>query len=206
MLLFQQFVLISMVAVKTNAWISSPTTTRTTTTSSSSSRLYNVPPPSSEDTVAYKEYASKQSPPSSFFELQQDCLNSVRSALKDGIKLMEVEFPPLPASVLELDDVSAYDVAQANLQLSLDFAKGLVNSEQDIKKIAIMLPDESEARIAIERATGNTNIRGPVTEVSPGVFVSSLRRGEDNDPNVSIVQVGFCLGSFVVCSTTQGLL
>jgi hypothetical protein len=154
------------------------------TTTPKTTRRYNVPPPSSEDTVAYKQYASRQSPPSSFFELQQDCLSSVQAALRDGIKLMEVEFPPLPASVLDLDDVSAYDVAQANLRLALDFAKGMVarsSSDEGIRSVAIMFPDESEARIAMEKATGSQNVRDPVVTLSPGVSVSSLRRSEVGD-------------------------
>ncbi len=29
------------------------------------------------------------------------------------------QFPPLPAAVLEMDDVSAYEVAEANFKLAL---------------------------------------------------------------------------------------
>jgi hypothetical protein len=148
---------------------------------SSSTRLFNVPPPSSEDVVAYKAYASKQSPPASFFELQQDCLASTVKALDDGLLLMEIEFPPLPASVLELDDVSAYDVAQANLRLAVDLAKGLVKSNAKAENVAILLPDESEARIAIEKATGRENFKEPAVQIEPGVTVSSLRRSEEGD-------------------------
>jgi hypothetical protein len=153
-----------------------------TTKTSTNSRLFNVPPPSPKDAVAYKEYASKQSPPASFFELQQDCLAAAECALEDGLLLMEVEFPPLPASVLELDDVSAYDVAQANLQLAVDFARGLVKSRNDkINNVSILLPDESEARIGIEKATGKQDVKDPIVEIEPGVTVSSLRRSEEGD-------------------------
>lgn len=125
-------------------------------------------------------------------------------ALRDSKKLLEVEFPPLPANVLDLDDVSAYDVSQANLKLAVDFAKGLLllllnsnsnsnsgnnNGGGDLNKIAILLPDESEAKISIETLTGGGGGRGnddddtlPATlEVAPGVTVSSLRRSEDGD-------------------------
>ena len=111
-------------------------------------RLFNVPPPSREDVVAYKAYASKQAPPASFFELQQDCIRSAKMAIEDGIDLLEVEFPPLPANVLEMDDVSAYAVMQANLNLAMDFAKGFSVAGNNV---AILLPDESEAKIAVEQ-------------------------------------------------------
>lgn len=131
--------------------------------------------------VAYKKFASKQSPPASFFELQQDCLAATEQALKDGLLLLEVEFPPLPASVLEMDDVSAYDVAQATLQLAVDYAKALVRTSNDVSQVAILLPDESEARISIEKATGRQDVKDPAVEVEPGVIISSLRRSEKGD-------------------------
>jgi hypothetical protein len=139
--------------------------------------LFNVPPPSQEDTVAFKEYASKQPPPSSFFELQQDAIRSVKMAMKDGLQLLEVEFPPLPANVLELDDVSAYDVASANLKLALEFARGF-SSERNV---AILFPDESEAAIAIERLTGKDDDYISSLEIEAGITISSLRRTEEGD-------------------------
>jgi hypothetical protein len=141
------------------------------------SSLFNVPPPAETDVEAFQAYASKQAPPSSFFELQQDCIRSARLARKDGHKLIEVEFPPLPASVLEMDDVSAYDVAEANLNLALEFAKGMMVAEQGgIKKVAILLPDDAEADFAIGKA-GSAN---PL----PGVEISSLRRSDPNDDRI----------------------
>jgi len=47
------------------------------------------------------------------------------------------QFPLMPAKVLEMDDVSAYNVAAAYL------AKNLV---QDAKKVATLFPDESRIR------------------------------------------------------------
>jgi len=151
---------------------------------SSSSALFNVPPPSSDDVVATKDYASKLPPPASFFQLQQDCLAAANRAIVDDQKLLEVEFPPLPASVLELDDVSAYDVAQANLQLAVEFARGMVaTSGNGVGQVTILLPDEDEKAIAIERFTGKS--RDQVDEstynVDAGVTVSSLRRSEAGD-------------------------
>jgi len=178
----------SRIATKSNAATTTSTSGTTTTT-----RLYNIPPPSSEtDPVAFQEYASKQPPPASFFELQKDCLQATKVALADGLQLLEIEFPPLPANVLELDDVSAYDVAQATLKLAVEYAKGVV--AQDLcknGKVAIMLPDESEAKISIENYMGTTSSLSssegnvdsiPSTiEVSQGVTISSLRRSEEGD-------------------------
>jgi hypothetical protein len=141
------------------------------------STLFNVPPPSETDIGEFQKFASKQSPPASFFELQQDCIRSARLARRDGHKLIEIEFPPLPANVLEMDDVSAYDVAEANLNLALDFAKGMLVAEQDsLDKIAILVPDDAEADFAIGKA-GSAN---PL----PGVQISSLRRSDPNDDRI----------------------
>jgi Domain of unknown function (DUF1995) len=140
--------------------------------------LYNIPPPSENNVVEFIEYASKQSPPASFYELQQDCVRATRLARKDGYKLLEVEYPPLPANVLEMDDVSTYDVLQANIKLILDYAKGLLaSSDTDtataVRKIAILLPDQAEADFAIEKI-GSKN-------PYPGIIVTSIREVDPND-------------------------
>lgn len=148
----------------------------------SPSCLYNIPPPSEENVAEFTVYASRQAPPASFYELQQDCVRAVRLARRDGHKLLEVEFPPLPANVLEMDDVSTYDVLQANLKLVLDFAKGLMASEKDgdtatkIRKVAVLLPDQAEADFAIEKV-GSTN-------PYPGVAVTSIREVDPNDDRI----------------------
>ena len=84
------------------------------------------------------------------------------------------KFPPLPAQVLEMDDVSAYDVAEANLKLAIDYSKAFAS---DGKKVAILFPDEAEANIAID------NMGGQVSP-HPGVTISSLRRSEEGDERV----------------------
>ena len=163
------------------------------TTTTSTVRLYNIPPPSERNVVEFTEYASKQAPPASFYELQQDCVRATRLARRDGHRLLEVEYPPLPANVLEMDDVSTYDVLQANIKLVLDYAKGLLvasssssssssvattTDDQDttkleIKKIAILLPDQAEADFAIEKI-GSPN-------PYPGIVVTSIREVDPND-------------------------
>lgn len=142
---------------------------------SATTKLYNVPPPAESDVEKFQEYASKQSPPSSFFELQQDCIRATRLARSDGHNLLEVEFPPLPANVLEMQDVSAYDVSEANLNLALEYSKGLLQSDDSINKIAILFPDEAELGVAVEKfLSGNPNPQ-------PNIVVSSLRSRDPDD-------------------------
>lgn len=78
-----------------------------------------------------------------------------------------------------MDDVSAYNVALANLELALDFAK---NFASDDKKIAIMFPDEAEASISIEKIGG-------VASPFPGITISSLRKSEEGDDRVFKVRI-----------------
>jgi hypothetical protein len=102
-------------------------------------------------------------------------VRAIRLARQDGHKLLEVEFPPLPAAVLEMDDVSAYEVAAANLNLAIDTCKGLLQTD-DINKIAILLPDEAELDIA-------TVVMGSENPY-PGVSLSSLRMSDPGDTRI----------------------
>ncbi len=180
------------------AWINPPTSVSPSSSfrSTSHTQLFNIPPPSTTDKIAFKAFADKQSPPASFFELQQDCIRSAKLAIDDGCLLLEVEFPPLPANVLELDDVSAYDVASANLNLAIEFAKGFstiafqeealsTTLSGQIRNVGIMLPDEDEARIAIERMTGKRDqYIAPTVQVERGITISSLRRSDEADDRI----------------------
>ena len=165
------------------AWSSQPLFTHLKYLKTTSpSTLWNVPPPAETDIEAFKSFASKQPPPSSFFELQQDCQRAVRLARRDGHQLLEIELPPLPASVLEMDDVSSYEVSLANLNLAIDFSKGMLagSSDQDddqkLKKIAILFPDQAEAEIAMDKI-GSYN-------PYPGIVISSLLSADENDDRV----------------------
>lgn len=145
-----------------------------------SSNLFNVPPLSTNaDAASSKAAADRESPPQSFYQLQINSARAAERAIRDGQKLIEIEFPPLPASVLEMDDVSAYDVAEANFNLALDFAKTFAAKPSDEfngipNEIAILFPDESEMEIALER----TKL---TTKPYPGVLVSSLRCSDPRD-------------------------
>lgn len=197
-MMFSFLSLLSLAAISgCSAWTAPLSVPRSvTTTGRFTTRLYNVPPPSLNDVAAFKEYADKQAPPASFFELQQDCIKAAQLALRDGHKLLEVEFPPLPANVLEMDDVSAYEIANANLNLALDFSKGILSASQNddqlqaFQKIAILLPDEAEAEIATEKMLGGS--KNPY----PGITVSALRQSEEGDDRIfkvrTITEHGRC--------------
>lgn len=148
------------------------------------SKLYNVPPPA-EGTVEFVEYASKISPPQSFYELQQDAIRATRLARKDGHLLLEIEYPPLPANVLEMDDVSTYDVLQANLKLVVDYAKGLLAADDTAKRIAVLLPDQAEVDFAVEKVGSASPY--------PGVSIASIRQG---DPDSTFKPEQWLIGLF----------
>lgn len=141
------------------------------------SPLYmNIPAPTIEGGSTPEEVkasADNTPPPSSFFELQRASVSATKMAINDGYNLLEIEFPPLPANVLEMDDVSAYDVAKANVNLALDFAKSFATTGSQ-NNVAIMLPDESECNIMLEDLEMTTN-------PFPGVTLTSLRRSAEGD-------------------------
>lgn len=159
--------------------------------SESNSQLYNVPPKtrSNSDPAALKDSSNREPPPQSFYQLGVNSIRAAENAILDGNKLIEVEFPPLPAMVLEMDDVTAYDVAEANFKLSLDFAKAFAakrdsnksesgEEESHDKKlpnnVAILFPDEAEMRITLENTVTPQN-------PFPGVQISSLRVSDERD-------------------------
>ncbi|KAL7450028.1 hypothetical protein ACHAWC_004484 [Mediolabrus comicus] len=140
----------------------------------------NIPTPTASGGATPEEIksaANNEPPPSSFFELQRASVRAAQQAISDGQTLLEIEFPPLPAQVLEMDDVSAYDVAKANVNLALDFAKSFTNTEEIDGDVAVMLPDESECNIMLEDLKVGE-------KPYPGVQLTSLRRGEEGDTRI----------------------
>ena len=73
-----------------------------------------------------------------------------------------------------MDDVSAYDVSRANVNLALDFARSFVSTKEISGDVAVLLPDESECNIVM------ADLKLERTPY-PGVILSSLRRGEEGD-------------------------
>jgi hypothetical protein len=140
----------------------------------------NIPTPTASGGATPEEIksaANNEPPPSSFFELQRASVRAAQQAISDGQTLLEIEFPPLPAQVLEMDDVSAYDVAKANVNLALDFAKSFTNTNEIDGDVAVMLPDESECNIMLEDLKVGE-------KPYPGVQLTSLRRGEEGDTRI----------------------
>jgi len=83
--------------------------------------------------------------PASYTEMCHDAYASVRDALRDGKKLIEVEFPAIPGE--DADYKAASDVyIDANVQYALVVAQKL-NVEQG-KKVDILVPDGIEYRRA----------------------------------------------------------
>ena len=69
----------------------------------------------------------------------------MNAALKDGVTLMEVEFPPLPTDVLDMDDIGAYQLARANFNFACDIARELRELN-----VTIMYPDQAELDISVD--------------------------------------------------------
>ena len=146
--------------------------------SSTTRMMMNIPIPTKEGGATPEEIkvaANATPPPASFYELQRASIRATQRAMADGHKLLEIEYPPLPANVLEMDDVSAYDVARANVNLALEFAKAISSTYTSSRDgVAVLLPDESELRIMYEDLKLDANPH-------PGVRLTSLRRGIKGD-------------------------
>ena len=59
--------------------------------------------------------------------------------MDDGEKLLEVEFPPLPAAIMDSEDVSAYEVSKANLRLAIDFGKAFSLNGTSVAVLVVRL-------------------------------------------------------------------
>lgn len=100
--------------------------------------------------------------PSTFVQCIGSAQRAASLAMEQGHRLLEVEFPPLAADILEAPECSAYDVSRANVKHALRFAERFA---EEGKKVAITLPDNAEAERAIEmegaeRPYPNVEIRG----------------------------------------------
>eukprot|EP00617_Octactis_speculum_P020999 CAMPEP_0185770410 /NCGR_PEP_ID=MMETSP1174-20130828/59018_1 /TAXON_ID=35687 /ORGANISM="Dictyocha speculum, Strain CCMP1381" /LENGTH=360 /DNA_ID=CAMNT_0028455833 /DNA_START=37 /DNA_END=1119 /DNA_ORIENTATION=+ len=104
------------------------------------------------------------SAPASFGQAISCAQTAAANAFADGKRLVEIEFPPLPADMLEAPECSAYDVSNANIRLAIDFAKKFTTNGT---KVAILLPDNAEVERAIEQ-------QGGYREPFPGVIIDSI--------------------------------
>lgn len=119
-------------------------------------------PAAAEPAAAAPELAL---PPKSFEVLLRQAQASTLLAIKDGHRLMEVEFPPLPTSILEDASSSAYDVSDANIRLAVRYAQGLG------KRVSVVVPDRPELDRALIKVLGGSST--PYTNVSLNTLTSS---------------------------------
>jgi len=126
-----------------------------------------------EAAEATAEKPALSEPPPSFKALIQQAVDATAAAIDDGSRLMEIEFPPVPLSKLEDSSISAYELLDANLQLTTEFSKRLLAKKYGggtEGTVAITLPDTAErARSA--------DIIGS-TEPAQGVRLWGLSGGE----------------------------
>lgn len=104
-------------------------------------------------------------PPSTFYQAIAQAQAATAEAFSYGYRLVEVEFPPLPTSQLESSYVGSDEVADANLALAIDFARGFAARG---RRVVIAFPD----RVEKERAVGMNN---DMEEPIPGVRFGCIR-------------------------------
>lgn len=122
-------------------------------------------------------------PPSTFYQAISQAQQAVNTAITDGYRLLEIEFPPLPTAQLESAAVSSYDVSDANVLLAVDFAKKYASSG---KRVAIAFPDLVEKDRAVEQNNDMEepiqNIRfSSVRDAKKGAFIERLWRKPEVD-------------------------
>ena len=111
-------------------------------------------------------------PPSSFLDCVKLSVTGSRSALSEGSKLLEVEFPPLPLDFLEDSSSSARDIADANTRWAIEYSRSL--SETVGGKVTIIYPDEPELDDAVRYVeSGNNPLNG--LNPYPNVTLATIR-------------------------------
>jgi len=106
-------------------------------------------------------------PPQTMAQCLQQAQDATVAAIQDGDILMDVEFPPLSADLMEDPNTSAEDLAGANTRLAIKYALNVASTLG--KKVAIMYPDQPELERAVELSGSNAP--------QPGVSLHSLRAG-----------------------------
>jgi len=111
-------------------------------------------------------------PPSTFLDCVKQAKDSVKTAMADGYKLIEVEFPPLPLEFLEDSASSARDIADANTRWSVEFARSFT----DMGKISIIYPDQPELDDAMKFvAAGDESEKLDGINPYPNITLATIR-------------------------------
>mmetsp|Transcript_8590 Transcript_8590/g.38297 ORF Transcript_8590/g.38297 Transcript_8590/m.38297 type:complete len:347 (-) Transcript_8590:1484-2524(-) len=114
-----------------------------------------------------KDETGDEPPPSTFYQAVTQAQEATELALSKGFRLLEVEFPPLPQSMLDSAAIGTYTVVDANYKLVLDYAKRWADQG---KRVAIAFPDAAEK----DRAVENSN---EMEEPYPNIRLSTLVDG-----------------------------
>eukprot|EP00192_Tetraselmis_astigmatica_P012329 CAMPEP_0117680296 /NCGR_PEP_ID=MMETSP0804-20121206/18275_1 /TAXON_ID=1074897 /ORGANISM="Tetraselmis astigmatica, Strain CCMP880" /LENGTH=398 /DNA_ID=CAMNT_0005489781 /DNA_START=35 /DNA_END=1228 /DNA_ORIENTATION=+ len=85
--------------------------------------------------------------PESYQELVEDAASAVLAGIDDGLKFMEVEFPPVPGQVDGYKG-SSDTFIDANIQLALVGARKI--SEDGKRRVHVVLPDDAEYDRAVK--------------------------------------------------------
>jgi hypothetical protein len=128
--------------------------------------------------------------PKTFMDCVKQAASATRTALNDGKKLIEVEFPPLPLEVLEDSSSSARDITEANTKWATEFAKYFV----EMGKISIIYPDQPELDDAI-KYVGDDDIGENVTLAT--IRADSIKNAQTLDQIFSSI-FGATVGGTVV--------
>jgi hypothetical protein len=138
-------------------------------------------------------------PPSTFYQALNQAVEAVLAAVEAGERLLEIEFPPLPASVLNSTRSSSDDVIDANTRLAFDFAKMLQettrerrNGRSTYQRVALIYPD------MIER---NRAFAGDAAPKKPGSGYAN-RFGDtvgtaDSRIRLAALRAGYEAGNFI---------
>ncbi len=89
-------------------------------------------------------------PPSSYALLKEEATESIQLALRDGVRLLEVQFPP----VANMATAALNELLDANREFGGAFARSLA-PRYDSGRVDVVFPDVGEAKLA-KKAWGDT--------------------------------------------------
>jgi len=104
--------------------------------------------------------------PSDYDALERQCGRAVRRAMRDGVELMEVQFPP---GGLELASGDLEGNVECNL--TTERLRGICDAFADAARTRVLFPDPTEARLAVTGSSPTPDgIRAPEQSETVGAF------------------------------------